>query len=185
MAVRQSVRQSSHAEEALSPIASDRNRALTCGFVGALGGTRTPNLLIRRQMLGVPTRPNRCALSVEVPIRCAPVHSSRRVWQSVWQSNSTSRPCQAIARQRRQATPKRTLVPSQSARRRPPPTACIPHRHRPRASRAAACFRPFRLVRSSIAGAYRSFTTVTRGPPAVTYERSSAQAATTGTGWTT
>ena len=26
-------------------------RALTCGFVGALGGTRTPNLLIRSQML--------------------------------------------------------------------------------------------------------------------------------------
>ena len=25
--------------------------ALTCGFVGALGGTRTPNLLIRSQML--------------------------------------------------------------------------------------------------------------------------------------
>ena len=51
MDVRQSVRQSSHAGNALSPIASDRNRALTCGFVGALGGTRTPNLLIRSQML--------------------------------------------------------------------------------------------------------------------------------------
>ena len=45
------VRQSSHPEKALSPIASDRNRALTCGFVSALGGTRTPNLLIRSQML--------------------------------------------------------------------------------------------------------------------------------------
>ena len=27
------------------------NKALTCGFGGALGGTRTPNLLIRSQML--------------------------------------------------------------------------------------------------------------------------------------
>ena len=42
---------SSRPKKPLSPIASDRNRALTCGFVGALGGTRTPNLLIRSQML--------------------------------------------------------------------------------------------------------------------------------------
>ena len=27
------------------------NRSVTCGFGGALGGTRTPNLLIRSQML--------------------------------------------------------------------------------------------------------------------------------------
>jgi hypothetical protein len=27
------------------------SRALTCGFGGALGGTRTPSLLIRSQML--------------------------------------------------------------------------------------------------------------------------------------
>jgi hypothetical protein len=27
------------------------NKALACGFGGALGGTRTPNLLIRSQML--------------------------------------------------------------------------------------------------------------------------------------
>jgi hypothetical protein len=51
MRVRQSVRQSSHSEKALSPIASDRNRALTCGFVSALGGIRTTNLLIRSQVL--------------------------------------------------------------------------------------------------------------------------------------
>jgi hypothetical protein len=27
------------------------NKTLTCGYIGALGGTRTPNLLIRSQML--------------------------------------------------------------------------------------------------------------------------------------
>jgi hypothetical protein len=27
------------------------NKALTCGYIGALGGTRTPSLLIRSQML--------------------------------------------------------------------------------------------------------------------------------------
>ena len=42
---------SSRPKKPSSPIASDRNRALTCGFVSALGGTRTPNLLIRSQML--------------------------------------------------------------------------------------------------------------------------------------
>ena len=30
------------------------NKALTCGYIGALGGTRTPNLLIRRFQCGRP-----------------------------------------------------------------------------------------------------------------------------------
>ncbi len=35
----------------LRPWPNGRNMTLACGFGGALGGTRTPNLLIRSQML--------------------------------------------------------------------------------------------------------------------------------------
>ena len=35
-----------------------RNKALTCGYGGALGGTRTPNLLIRSKIRFVQIRPS-------------------------------------------------------------------------------------------------------------------------------
>ena len=37
--------------QGFSSLADSEDRALACGFGGALGGTRTPNLLIRSQML--------------------------------------------------------------------------------------------------------------------------------------
>jgi hypothetical protein len=37
--------------QGLWTLAISQNKALTCGYGGALGGTRTPNLLIRSQML--------------------------------------------------------------------------------------------------------------------------------------
>ena len=45
-----------------------QNKTLTCGYGGALGGTRTPNLLIRSQML-YPLSYERSPCSISCPAR--------------------------------------------------------------------------------------------------------------------
>jgi hypothetical protein len=56
------------------------NKALTCGYIGALGGTRTPNLLIRSQML-YPLSYERspCSILHPGPSRSVPETRSRPV----------------------------------------------------------------------------------------------------------
>jgi hypothetical protein len=47
-------------------------RALTCDFGGALGGTRTPNLLIRSQMLyPLSYERSQCSILHSKPLPCA------------------------------------------------------------------------------------------------------------------
>jgi hypothetical protein len=60
------------------------NKALTCGYGGALGGTRTPNLLIRSSMWGHPG-PFRSVRNLgRVPVRCSSSYGFPKGCSSRW-----------------------------------------------------------------------------------------------------
>jgi hypothetical protein len=59
--------------QGFSSVAISESKALTCGLGGALGGTRTPSLLIRSQMLyPLSYERSHCSILHSEPPRCVP-----------------------------------------------------------------------------------------------------------------
>jgi hypothetical protein len=63
-------------------------RPSTCGDCGALGGTRTPNLLIRRSGHIVQGRPSRLVCWADIPPLSASVGRCLAAWQQCWQQTA-------------------------------------------------------------------------------------------------
>ena len=68
------------------------SKALTCDYAGALGGTRTPNLLIRSFGQVVQGCLLLSALWIDVPGLSAHDRCRLTPWQQCWQQSSASRP---------------------------------------------------------------------------------------------
>jgi hypothetical protein len=66
-------------------------RPSTCGDCGALGGTRTPNLLIRRSGHIVQGRPSRLVCWADIPPLSASVGCCLAAWQQCWQQTARAR----------------------------------------------------------------------------------------------
>jgi hypothetical protein len=60
------------------------NKTLTCGYIGALGGTRTPNLLIRRSGQVVQDRPSPVVGWVDIPELSMCVGGRPAAWLQRW-----------------------------------------------------------------------------------------------------
>jgi hypothetical protein len=60
---------------------------LTCGLSSALGGTRTPNLLIRRSGQAVQDSPPLAVYWIDVPCLSACARRCPACWQQVWQQS--------------------------------------------------------------------------------------------------
>ena len=74
-----------HAPLGLWLVAISMSKPLTCGYGGALGGTRTPNLLIRRSGQVVQDRPSPVVRWADVPQLSACVSRCPPPWQQYWQ----------------------------------------------------------------------------------------------------
>jgi hypothetical protein len=102
-------------------VAISMSKPLTCGYGGALGGTRTPNLLIRRSGQVVQDRPSPVVRWADVPQLSACVSRCPPPWQQYWQQpqepETHTRSVQWMARVRSGQAPAWPLSSGRSVRR--------------------------------------------------------------------